>query len=97
MAATLIRLGADVNVRHRTDGATPLIRAVQMSDAALVRVLLAAHANVHVETAAGQTALGEAIAAGHEEIASLLRAAGAGAGPDPIERPSAGVEPARPR
>jgi hypothetical protein len=97
MAAALIRLGADVNARDRRDGATALIRAAQMNNAALVRVLLAAHASVHHETTNGTNALNEAVAGGYEEIAGLLRAAGAGRDADPVERPSVDVEPGRPR
>ena len=33
MAAALVRLGADVNVRHRDDADTPLIRAARMGNA----------------------------------------------------------------
>jgi ankyrin repeat protein len=51
---------------------------------ALVKVLLAAHANVHIKDARGETALSEAVAGGHDEIAALLRAAAAGA---LVERP----------
>ena len=47
MAAALVRLGADVNVRHRDDADTPLIRAARMGNVELVRILLAAHADVH--------------------------------------------------
>jgi hypothetical protein len=97
MAATLIRLGAGVNVRDRRDGATPLIRAARMNNPALVRVLLAAHASVHLETTAGTNALSEAVSAGHDEIAALLRAAGAGRDADPVERPPAAVEAPRPQ
>lgn len=75
IAAALIRLGADVDARHREGGDTLLIRAARMGDVALVKVLLAAHANVHIKDARGETALSEAVAAGHDEIAVLLRAA----------------------
>ena len=47
MAAALVRLGANVNVRHRDDADTPLIRAARMGNVELVRILLAAHADVH--------------------------------------------------
>ena len=97
MAAALIRLGADVNVRHRDDGATPLIRASRSGFVDLVRVYLAAGADVHARTTSGATALGEAIGGGHEEIVALLRAAGAADGTEPVERPAGDVEraPAR--
>ena len=75
IAAALIRLGADVDAKHREGGDTLLLRAARMGDVALVKVLLAAHANVHIKDARGETALSEAVAAGHDEIAALLRAA----------------------
>ena len=85
MAAALIRLGADVDVRHREDGDTPLIRAARMGNGDLVRVLLAAHADVRATMAGGATALDEAQRGGHEDVLALLRAAAAA--PDvPVER-----------
>ena len=75
IAAALIRLGADVDAKHREGGDTLLIRAARMGDVPLVKVLLAAHANVHIKDARGETALSEAVAGGHDEIAALLRAA----------------------
>ena len=86
MAAALIRLGADVNARHRDGGDTLLIRAARMGDVDLVKVLLAANANVHIENAAGATALTEAIRDGHAEVVELLRAAGATSKGVPLER-----------
>jgi ankyrin repeat protein len=77
IAAALIRLGADVNVRAREGGDTLLIRAAGMGNGPLVTVLLAAGAHVHVENAMGATALSEAIRGGHDDVAALLRAAGA--------------------
>jgi ankyrin repeat protein len=86
MAAALIRLGADVDVRDRRDGATPLIRAARMGNLELVRVLLAARASVQAQTTGGATALAEAIREGHDEVATLLREAvarsGGGEGPE---------------
>jgi hypothetical protein len=86
MAAALVRLGADVNVRHRDDADTPLIRAARMGNVELVRILLAAHADVHARMTGGETALSEAIRGGHDEVVALLRAAGAGAPEVPVER-----------
>jgi len=86
MAAALIRLGANVNVRHRDDGDTPLIRAARMGIVELVRVLLAAHADVHARMTGGETALSEAVRGGHDEVVALLRAAGADAPEVPVER-----------
>lgn len=86
MAAALVRLGADVDVRHREDGDTPLIRAARMGIVDLVKVFLAAKADVHAATKDGATALSEAVRGGHEEVAALLRAAGADAADTPVER-----------
>jgi hypothetical protein len=87
LASALIRLGADVDVRHREDNDTPLIRAARMGLAPLVRVLLEARADVHAEMTDGATALSEARRGGHDEVVSMLLAAGAGAPATPVERP----------
>jgi uncharacterized protein len=86
MAGALIRLGADVNAHHREGGDTLLIRAARTGDAALVKVLLDAHANVHVENALGATALDEALREGHDDVAALLRSAGASTDGVPLEQ-----------
>jgi hypothetical protein len=78
MIAALARLGADVNVRHRDDQDTPLIRAVRAADVGLVNALLAAHANVDAVNRAGESALAAAAAGGHIEIEALLRSAARG-------------------
>ena len=85
LASALIRLGADVDVRHREDNDTPLIRAARMGIGPLVRVLLDAHADVHAEMM-GATALSEARRGGHDDVVSMLLAAGAGAPATPVER-----------
>ena len=84
IAEALIRLGANVDVRDHEGGDTLLIRAARMGNTELVKVLLAAHANVQVENATGATALSEAMREGHDEVATLLRAAAEGA---LVERP----------
>jgi hypothetical protein len=86
MAAALVRLGATVDVRHREDGDTPLIRAARMGNVELVKVFLAAKADVHAATTHGATALSEAVRGGHEDVVALLRAAGADAASTPVER-----------
>ena len=86
MAAALVRLGADVNVRHTDDGDTPLIRAARMGIVELVKVFLAAQADVNLAMSSGATALSEAIRGEHDEVVALLRAAGARAPSDAIER-----------
>jgi hypothetical protein len=104
MAAALVRLGADVDVRDADSGDTPLIRAARLGLVDLVTVLLAAHANVHARTASGATALSEAVRGGHAEVATLLRDAGAEAADvplegaaTPVERPADAVERDAPR
>jgi len=87
MAAALVRLGANVDVRHRDDGDTPLIRAARMGNLELVQVLLAARASLHAETTTGATAIGEAVRGGHDDVVAVLRAAGADARDRPAERP----------
>ena len=97
MVEALLRLGADPNARHRSDGDTPLIRAARMGQVDLVRLLLAARADVHAVTASGATALTEAERAGAADVVALLRGAGASAGDVPVERAPVDVEagPAR--
>ena len=84
------------NVRHRDDADTPLIRAARMGNVELVRVLLAAHADVHARMTSGATALSEAIRGGHDEVVALLRAAGADAPDVPVERAPTDIEGPRP-
>ena len=96
MVAALIRLGADVGVRHREDGDTPLIRASRMGLTEVVRLLIAARADVHARTASGETAFSEAVRGGHSEVIDLLRAAGAETADVPVERQPMDVESPRP-
>ena len=94
MAAAFIRLGAHVDARAAGDGDTLLIRAARMGNLALVKMLLAADASVHVENTRGETALGEAVRGGHEEVVELLRTARPAPEDIPLERPSPELEPA---
>jgi uncharacterized protein len=87
MAAALVRLGATWTCGIETTGDTPLIRAARMGNVELVKVFLAAKADVHSTTRDGATALTEAIRGGHEEVVGLQRAAGADAAATPVERP----------
>jgi hypothetical protein len=88
MVAALARLGANVNVRDRDDGSTPLIKAVGDGDLERIRVLLAAGADVNAATVHGMTALRFAEDTGRQEIVTLLRAAGGDVtGDPPPERP----------
>ena len=96
LAAALVRLGATVDVRHREDGDTPLIRAARMGIVDLVKVLLAARADVHAVGAGGETAWMAATRGSHDEVLSVLRAAGAEAAEvPPVERPGVPVEAER--
>lgn len=97
VAAALLRLGADVDVRAREGGDTLLIRAARMGNADLVKVLLAAGGNPQVANADGATPLSEAVRGRHEEIADVLRAAAAATDSISVERPSTGGAIARPR
>lgn len=98
MVAALIRLGADVNVRRRESGETPLIVAARAGNAAIVRMLLGAGADVHLRSHDGTTAMGEAVRVGAEDVVALLRSAGAVEGEPPVEAapaPPEAVERAR--
>ena len=68
-----------------------------MGIADLVAVLLAACADVHAATTSGETAWSAATRSGHDDVLSLLRAAGAEATDVPAERPATPVEAERPK
>jgi ankyrin repeat protein len=74
MADLLIGNGANVNVTNN-NGATPLMLASEFGHTGMVRSLLAHGANVHLKANDGQTAL--SWASGADEIARMLRGAGA--------------------
>ncbi len=96
LAAALVRLGANVDVRNRENGDTPLIRAARMGIVDVVKVLLAARADVHAATTSGETAWSAATRGGHAEVLALLRAAGAEPSDAPVERPGTPLEAPRP-
>jgi ankyrin repeat protein len=74
-AKVLIEAGADVQAKdHR--GWTPLMWAAYYGKPDVVRLLIAHHASVN-DTASGQTALGIATAGSRQDIARILREAGA--------------------
>ena len=74
-AAFLLRIGANPNGKNQ-DG-SPLIAAAARGDAAIVRALLAAGADVNRADTWGRTALFGAAHGGHEEVCRVLLAAGA--------------------
>jgi ankyrin repeat protein len=75
IALLLIERGADVNAARIWDGMTPLIRAVQTNQAAVVRALLARGANPNLANASGLTPLEAAVS--REDLQQLLIKAGA--------------------
>jgi hypothetical protein len=77
MAAALLRLGADVNIRDNESGDTPLIRAARMGLGDLVEVLLSAGADVKAFTVSGDTPLSEARRGDHADVVARLLRAGA--------------------
>ena len=95
MAAALVRLGADVDVRHRGEADTPLIRAARMGNADLVRVLLAARATCTPDDRR-RDRVERSGPGGHQDVMDLLRAAGADAPGAPVERAPIDVERDRP-
>ena len=82
----LLKAGADPNV-DSDEFDSPLVAASDSGQVEAVRLLLEYGANPHSVTTDGRTAIGEALAGGHAEIAELLRAAGeGGAGGVPLLR-----------
>ena len=72
----LLAAGANVNARA-SDGRTPLIEAAVHGRPKSVRLLIAAHADLNYEQRGWGTALEAAERNGHNNIAALLREAGA--------------------
>jgi hypothetical protein len=95
IARLLIAAGADVNARNR-QGSTPLIEAAKAGAVDVVRVLLEHGAELEDrDTEQSFTALEWAITSEQEEVAQVLRAAGALTPPTPSlpsSPPSAGRE-----
>ncbi len=73
----LLAHGADVNVRAKDDGQTPLHRASDSGAPEAVRLLLEQGANAEVKGDDGKTALQVASDGGHDEIVKLLQEHGA--------------------
>ena len=76
MVGMLIEAGADVNASD-TRGDTPLIKTAFHGDAEICQALVKAGANVGAQNSEGYTALKWAIAMRKEEVATILRNAGA--------------------
>lgn len=85
----LIEAGADVNVVNPKYGDTPLHYAVRAGNVEVVRLLLAAGANVDAQSSQGDTPLQSGVVHGHESITGVLLEAGA----DPEIRNAAGFRP----
>ena len=77
VALALLTQGADANLADRDKGNTALMLAANRGFADLVRLLLERGARVDSRAKDGWTALQAAEMIGDEEIAALLRAAGA--------------------
>ena len=77
VARRLIAAGADVNARNRS-GSTPLIEAAKSGAAEVARLLVQAGADLEArETESNKTALEWAVQSEQEEVARVLREAGA--------------------
>jgi ankyrin repeat protein len=76
LVTSLIDAGADVNVRN-VGGMTPLMAAAKGGHLDTVRILLAQGANVNAKDNDGQTALMHAYSEERQEVAEMLKAAGA--------------------
>jgi len=73
---TLLAAGANVNARA-SDGRTPLIEAALQGRPKSARLLISAHADLNYEQRGWGTALEAAERTGHNDIAVILRQAGA--------------------
>jgi uncharacterized protein len=77
LVQSLLDTGADINEIEENYGTTPLTYVSQTGDAAMVQFLLSRGAEVNQKNRYGKTALSFAQERGHNEIISLLKAAGA--------------------
>jgi len=73
---SLIRAGADVNVRD-TDGSTPLQAASAGGHKDVVDLLIAKGANIEAQNKRGSTPLQAASSGGHKDIVEILKKHGA--------------------
>ena len=72
-----MKAGANVNAANNRYGAPPLMLASQNGHAEVVKLLLAAGANVNATANNGSTSLMAASSNGHVDVIQLLKAAGA--------------------
>jgi serine/threonine-protein phosphatase 6 regulatory ankyrin repeat subunit B len=76
LVTSLIDTGADVNMRN-VGGMTALMAAAKNGHIDTVKVLLAQNADVNAKDNDGQTALMHAYSQEHQNVADMLKAAGA--------------------
>jgi hypothetical protein len=72
---TLVRAGSNLNAKDK-EGNTALVNAAAQGKTATVKALISAGANLNAENQ-GQRALGWASTMGHDDVAAILRRAGA--------------------
>jgi uncharacterized protein len=77
IVAVLLGAGAKVNARDTGSGVTPLMNAVQREHVGVIRLLLAAKADVSPKSKFDFNAFTMAVAGGKQEIAEMLLDAGA--------------------
>ena len=77
VALSLVFGGADVNARNTVNGNTALMLAANRGALAIVEALMAAGADVNARADDGWTALEAAEMIGDDDIAAMLRRAGA--------------------
>jgi ankyrin repeat protein len=77
MAKLLVEKGADVNAHEFHAGSTVLMLAAAWGDAPFIRLLLQKKVDLNARQRAGNTALSYAISYQHDDIALLLKNAGA--------------------
>ncbi|UCD74715.1 MAG: tetratricopeptide repeat protein [Phycisphaerales bacterium] len=78
----LVQAGAQVNVRHKDTGLTPLMWAVQSNSNSLPKLLIEAGADAGAQDLTRQTAIDYARSAGNDDTTRLLVACGSSAAPE---------------